>query len=74
MKRAPSVNQRIRGRLIMCVTKIARAIAAGEVVPAPGELEALAVVLDEHELPVEARRVRRWIVSRTIARDERVAQ
>ena len=67
MKRAPSVNQRIRGRLIMCVTKLARAFAADDVVPSAGELEALAVVLDEYELPVEARRVRRWIATASAA-------
>ena len=53
-------SDRIRGRLIQVVTKLARAIAAGDGMPAPGELETLAKVLDEHRLPIEAARVRRW--------------
>jgi hypothetical protein len=55
------VNTRIRNRLIHVVTKLARAHAAGDVTPEPWELEALAVVLKEYRLPVEAARVRRWI-------------
>ena len=55
------VDMRIQASLIQVVTKIARAIAAGQVVPEPGELAALAQVLDEHRLPIEANRVRRWM-------------
>ena len=54
-------SNRIRGRLIQVVTKLARAVDAGEAMPQPNELEALATVLEEQRLPIEAARVRRWI-------------
>lgn len=43
------------------VEQLAKAIDAGEVVPEPDELEALAVVCDNAELPLLAARVRSWI-------------
>jgi hypothetical protein len=50
-----------QGRLAECIAKLAKAIAAGEVTPAPVELEALAVICDANHLDVEAARVRRWL-------------
>jgi hypothetical protein len=56
------MTQPIRPRyLATVVAKLAEAIAAGEVTPAPGELEALAVVCDRAQLPAEAARIRRWL-------------
>ncbi|HKV99972.1 MAG TPA: hypothetical protein VJN96_09110 [Vicinamibacterales bacterium] len=54
-------SDRIRARLIHVVTKLAREVRGGGVRMTPDELEALARVLDEHRLSVEARRVRRWL-------------
>lgn len=61
MRSRADIDGTIQARLIEMTQKLARAIASGEVTPAPGEMEALAIVLDEHHLPIEANRVRRWM-------------
>jgi hypothetical protein len=50
-----------RTRLVEAVAKLAVAIDKGERTPAPGELEALAVVCDQPRLPAEVARVRGWM-------------
>jgi hypothetical protein len=50
-----------RRRIADVVAKLATAIAAGEMIPEPAELHALAAVCDHHHLPAEAARVRRWM-------------
>lgn len=57
---APGHDRR-RLELRDAVTRLAIAIAHGEVTPQPIELEALAQICAEHFLPVEAARIRRWI-------------
>lgn len=51
-----------RARLKEAVAKMAHAIeSSDEVCPTHHELYALAELCDEHDLPIEAARVRRWM-------------
>ncbi len=54
-----------RKRLAKCIGELGDAIAKGECVPTALELKALAQVCDEHQLPMEAARVRRWMNAMT---------
>jgi hypothetical protein len=56
-----AAHDRRRGDLRDAVGRMATAIAAGEIHMDRTELEALAQICEEHFLPVEAARVRRWI-------------
>lgn len=56
-----SVRLARRARLVAAVKHLAIDMAAGVTTWEPIELRALAAVCDEHKLPVEAARVRRWI-------------
>lgn len=49
-----------RRRLADAVADLADAIVTGEVTPDLIELQALALICDEHQLPIDAARVRRW--------------
>jgi hypothetical protein len=49
-----------RARLAEAVAKLAMAIATGAVAPHALELQALASLCEDHFLPREAARVRRW--------------
>jgi hypothetical protein len=51
-----------RRRLKAAVDKLALAIAKGDVTPLPLELQALAEICETENLPIEAARVRRWMV------------
>jgi len=51
----------LRGHLVDAVEQLAGAIDRGECQPLRIELHALAVACDEHQLPIEAARVRRWL-------------
>jgi hypothetical protein len=50
-----------RARLAEAVARMAIAIAYDDVTPTILELETLAAICDDHELPGEAARVRRWL-------------
>ncbi len=50
-----------RQQLRECIAKMADAIAAGACDPVDVELQALVQICEEHFLPVEAARVRRWM-------------
>lgn len=50
-----------RRRLAESVAHMGVAIATGEVTPSRIELQVLALICDESQLPFEAARVRRWI-------------
>lgn len=50
-----------RRNLAKAVAQLALAIAAGELRPEPVELQALAAICDDMQLPIEAARVRRWM-------------
>lgn len=53
-----------RMRLQECVAKLGQAIAADECQPQVVELQALAAICDDAQLPIEARRIRTWIGQR----------
>jgi hypothetical protein len=57
---ARRAEDRIRRSLPPLVQKLGRAIAAGEVTPEPLELDALADICTEFQLPLLATRVRQW--------------
>lgn len=59
MRRVPLKSDPTRTQRM--ITELAAAIANGEVTPGPWELEALAVICDDEQLPAEAARVRRWM-------------
>jgi hypothetical protein len=50
-----------RQQLRECIAKMATAIANGDCTPERVELEVLVLICQEHFLPVEAARVRRWM-------------
>jgi hypothetical protein len=50
-----------RQQLRECIAKMATAIASGDCTPERVELAALVQICQEHFLPVEAARVRRWM-------------
>ena len=50
-----------RTMLKAAVANLGVAISRGECTPQLVELEALALICDDHQLPAEATRVRRWI-------------
>jgi hypothetical protein len=52
-----------RDRLRACVDDLDEALTTGlvDALPALDELEALAVLLDNYQLPHEAERVRQWV-------------
>ncbi len=51
-----------RQQLRECIAKMADAIATGACQPVRVELEALIQICQEHFLPTEAERVRRWLM------------
>ena len=53
--------QETRTRLASAVAQLAIAIDAGEVEPIVLELRIIAGLCDDHQLPTEAARVRRWM-------------
>jgi hypothetical protein len=61
----PPLNEvqrvRVRSQLRLAVPKLAAAIDAGEVLPAPDELRSLAILCDQVDAKAEAQRVRRWL-------------
>lgn len=58
----PALSSTTRSdRLAAAVAKLASAIAAGDCVPEPLELEALAQICIQQGLIAEAFRIRRWV-------------
>lgn len=53
-----------RATTAAAVANLAVAIAHGTIRPQPGELDALALICDRQQLPIEAARVRRWLAWR----------
>jgi hypothetical protein len=51
-------------RLQQAVAQLGQAMAAGEVDKSVSELQALAGICDDAQLPIEARRIRTWIGQR----------
>jgi len=50
-----------RQRFVEMINKLGTAIANGECTPELGELEALVLICEDRQLPIEAARVRRWL-------------
>lgn len=50
-----------RERIAAAVAVLAQAIDRGDVTPVLEELEAAVAVCEEHDLPIEAARIRRWL-------------
>ena len=50
-----------RARLIDAVAQLARAFDRGDAEPTRKDLDAIAFLCDEYQLPQEAARVRRWM-------------
>ena len=50
-----------RARLVDAVAALAHAIDRGEAEPIRAELDAIAFLCDDYQLPHEAARIRRWI-------------